>query len=233
MEYLQHLLEGSSTPFWSALILGLMTAISPCPMATNITAIGFLSKNIESRRSVFLGGILYTLGRAFSYTVLGVIFFMGASRFHVAGIFQGWGERVLSVFLILIGIFMLDIIPIRFPSFSKLTGKMGNKAHASLWSSFLLGLIFALAFCPYSGLLYFGVLIPMTITSPSGLYLPVVYALATGFPVLIIAWMLAYSLSKIGQFYNRMKIFEFWFRRIVAILFILMGFYYVFVLFIK
>jgi len=233
MEYLHHLLENSSAPFWSALILGLMTAISPCPLATNITAIGFISKDIKHKGRIFLSGILYTLGRAFSYTTIGLILYFGASRFHVAQVFQGWGERLIGFLLIIIGIFMLDFITIRFPGFSNLTDKIGNNSKGSLWGAFLLGVVFALAFCPYSGVLYFGMLIPMTIAHASGLYLPVVFAAATGLPVLIIAWILAYSVAGIGNFYHKVKTFETWFRRVVAILFILTGAYYLAIFYIK
>ncbi|HEX2933816.1 MAG TPA: aromatic aminobenezylarsenical efflux permease ArsG family transporter [Bacteroidales bacterium] len=233
MEYLHQLLEGSSTPFWSALILGLMTAISPCPMATNITAIGFISKNIENKERIFLSGLLYTLGRAFSYTSLGLILYFGASRFQVAQIFQGWGERVIGFLLILIGVIMLDVIKIKFPAFSAITDKIGAKEKGSYWGAFLLGLVFALAFCPYSGVLYFGMLIPMSVSSASGLYLPLFFAIATGLPVIIIAWILAYSVASIGNFYQRIKVFETWFRRIVAGLFILVGIYYLIIYYLK
>ena len=226
MEYLHHLLENSSVPFWSALILGLMTAISPCPLATNITAIGFISRDIEHKSRIFLSGILYTSGRAFSYTVLGLILYLGASRFQIARIFQGWGERLIGFILILIGIFMFDVIQIKFPGFSGVTDKIGEKGKSSAWSAFLLGTLFALAFCPYSGVLYFGMLMPLTVASASGLYLPAVFAVATGLPVLIIAWLLAYSVAGIGSFYNRIKTFEIWFRRIIAVVFIGAGIYY-------
>ena len=96
----------------------------------------------------------------------------------------------------------------------------------------MLGIVFALAFCPYSGVLYFGMLIPITITSASGLYLPVIFALATGLPVLIIAWLLAFSVGSVGKFYNSMKNFEIWFRRIIAVLFIAVGLYYIIIYFI-
>jgi cytochrome c biogenesis protein CcdA len=226
MEYLHHLLENSSVPFWSAILLGLMTAISPCPLATNITAIGFISKDIQHKKRIFLNGVFYTLGRAFSYTAIGLILYLGASRFHVAQVFQGWGERVVGIILLVIGILMLDIIRIKFPGFSKLTERITRNTKENLWGAFLLGVVFALAFCPYSGVLYFGMLIPMTIASASGLYLPAVFAIATGLPVIIFAWILAYSVSEIGSFYNKVKIFETWFRRIVAIAFILAGIYY-------
>ncbi len=222
MEYLQHLLESSTAPFWTAIILGLMTAISPCPLATNITAIGFISKDIENKRKIFINGLLYTLGRAVSYTSLGIALYFGASKFHVARFFQIYGERILGPLLIIIGILMLDIIKIKFPAFSKLSDKFSSNAKkGSGWGVLMLGIIFALAFCPYSGVLYFGMLIPMSITSPSGLYLLFIFAIATGLPVIIISWLLAYSVSSIGGFYNKLKIFEKWFRIIIAVLFIL------------
>jgi threonine/homoserine/homoserine lactone efflux protein len=108
---------------------------------------------------------------------------------------------------------------------------MENNAKGGFWGVLLLGVVFALAFCPYSGVLYFGMLIPMTISSAAGLYLPVVFALATGIPVIIFAWLIAFSVGKIGQFYNRMKTFEKWFRRVIALLFIGVGIYYVVTIF--
>lgn len=230
MEFLQHLLESSGTPFLSAIILGLMTAISPCPLATNITAIGFISKDIENKNRVFFNGILYTLGRAISYTTLGVLLFLGASRFHIAKFFNIYGERILGPLLIIIGILMLNIIKIKFPVLGKLSSKFENQSkRGAWWNALLLGVVFALAFCPYSGVLYFGMLIPITIASPSGLFLPVVFAIVTGLPVIIVAWLLAYSLSSVGGFYNKIKIFEKWFRYVVAVVFIIVGFYYIFI----
>jgi cytochrome c-type biogenesis protein len=233
MEYLHHLLENSTAPIWSALILGLMTAISPCPLATNITAIGYISKDIKNQRKIFIYGLLYTFGRAFSYTLLGVILYLGASKFHIAHIFQGWGERIIGFILILIGVFMLDIIHLNFSGLNFISDKIKPKKTDSSKGAFLLGVAFALAFCPYSGMLYFGVLIPLTVSSISGLYLPIIFAIATGLPVIITAWILAFSIAKIGTFYNKLKIFEMGFRRIVAIVFILAGLYYLYIVYIK
>jgi cytochrome c biogenesis protein CcdA len=234
MEFLQKLLDASTAAFWTAIILGLMTAISPCPLATNITAIGFISKKIENRRRIFINGLLYTLGRAISYTSLGIALYYGASKFHVARFFQVYGERILGPLLLVIGIFMLDFIRIKFPVFNKLSDKFSNNAKkGSVWSALLLGIIFALAFCPYSGLLYFGMLIPMSIASPSGLYLPLLFAAATGLPVIIIAWLLAYSVSSIGSFYNKLKTFEKWFRIMVSVTFIIVGLYYSYIFYLK
>ena len=148
-------------------------------------------------------------------------------------IFQGWGEKLLGPILIIIGLFMLDVIKIKFPGLSGLTEKIGQRGKGSYWSSLLLGIVFALAFCPYSGVLYFMMLIPMTISSASGLFLPVVFAIATGIPVIIFAWFLAYAVGNVGKLYSRIKTFEIWFRRVVSVLFILVGLYYVIDLWIK
>lgn len=226
MEYLQQLVDSSNWPLFSAFLLGIMTAISPCPLATNITATAYLSKDIADKRRVFLNGLLYTLGRTFSYTALGLLFYFGASQFKVARWLQNISGIWLGVALIIIGILMLGIFKLNIPVLGSLTSKMGGKKK-SYWNAFLMGIVFALAFCPYSGVLYFGILIPMTIASPSGLLLPPVFAIATGLPVMVIAWLLAYSIGNVGQFYNSMKGFEKWFKRIVAAIFIGVGIYYV------
>lgn len=234
MEFLQNLLDGTNVPFLSAFILGLMTAISPCPLATNITAIGFIGKDLENRKQIFYNGLWYTLGRAISYTGLGVILFFGASQFHMARFLQSNGEKFLGPLLIIVGILMLDIIKLRFPGMGKLTEKMqGSSNKNKWWSALLLGFVFAMAFCPYSGVLYFGMLIPMTVSSASGLFLPFIFAIATGLPVIIVAYLLAFSLSSVGGFYNKVKVFEKWFRKIVAVIFIAVGLYFVFIFFLK
>jgi len=230
MEILQSILENSQYSFVTAIILGLMTAISPCPLATNISAIGFISRDIENRRRVFINGLVYTLGRAISYTGLALIIYFGASKMHISMIFQGWGEKLLGPILILIGLFMLDIIEIKLPGLSSLAEKIGESGKGSYWGTLLLGLVFALAFCPYSGVLYFVMLIPITVASVSGLYLPILFAIATGLPVIIFAWLLAYAVGNVGKLYNRIKIFELWFRRVVSVIFIIVGIYYILVL---
>jgi len=232
MEFLTDIYENSQMPFLSAFLLGLMTAISPCPLATNITAIGFISKDIKNRRRVFYNGLIYTLGRAVSYTTIGIFFFLGANRFKLSGALQQWGEKLLGPLLILIGLLMLDVIRLNFPGLGKLTEKLEAKSNSGFWGVLLLGIVFALAFCPYSGVLYFGMLIPMTISSASGLYLPIIFAIATGIPVIIFAWILAFSVGKVGTVYNKVKAFEIWFRRVIAVLFIGVGIYYVVIYFV-
>jgi cytochrome c biogenesis protein CcdA len=231
MEFLNNILENSQYSVVTALILGLMTAISPCPLATNISAIGFISRDIDDRKRVFVNGLVYTLGRAISYTGLGLIIYFGASQMNISRLFQGWGEKLLAPILIIIGLFMLDVLKIKFPGFSGLTERIGDKGKGSYRSTLLLGIVFAMAFCPASGVLYFTILIPITIASVSGLYLPIVFAFATGLPVIFFAWVIAYSVGSVGKLYNHFKIFELWFRRVVAVLFIGVGIYYLIRLF--
>ncbi|MFI3279896.1 MAG: aromatic aminobenezylarsenical efflux permease ArsG family transporter [Rikenellaceae bacterium] len=230
MEWIQQLLDSSTTPLLTAFLLGLLTAISPCPLATNITAIGFISRDLESRNRIFWNGVLYTLGRVLSYTILGIVLIgilrEGSSLFKVQKIVSKWGEMVLSPALILIGLFMLFGDKLKLPSFGfNGSGGDGLKSRGGL-GALLLGVLFALAFCPTSGVFYFGMLIPMSATSAAGYLMPVVFAVATALPVIIVAWVLAYSVGEIGKVYNRIKLFQKWFSLVVALLFIAVGIYY-------
>ncbi|RLK06600.1 aromatic aminobenezylarsenical efflux permease ArsG family transporter [Tenacibaculum discolor] len=230
MDFLQSLLESYNIPILSAFVLGLMTAISPCPLATNITATAFISKNISSKRKVFLSGLLYSLGRGFSYTAIGLILYFGASKFHIARFFNQNGEKYLGPLLIIIGLIMLNIIKLNFLSKSNFQEKLSEKfKNKGLIGSFLIGVIFALAFCPYSGALFFGMLIPMTIASVNGLYLPIVFALGTGLPVILFTYLIAFTVGKVGVFYKRITKIEKVMRTIAGIVFILTGLYYAFI----
>lgn len=232
MEWLQTLVDTykGELPLLAAFALGLMMALSPCPLATNITATAYLSKDISEKGRVLALGLLYTLGRMFSYSALGLLFYFGASQFKVSQILQGIGGLWLGIALIIAGVLMLDLIKVQIPWLDKLQPRIAEgKGRTGYLSAFFMGLIFALAFCPFSGVLYFGVLIPMTLASPSGLLLPPVFAFATGLPVMLFAWLMAYSMSSIGTFYNRLKSFERYFKRIVAALFIVVGIYYLFI----
>ena len=231
MEFLQNLIDQSTFPLLTAFLLGLMTAISPCPLATNITALAYISKDVENKRTVFLNGLYYTLGRALTYTILGAIIYFGASKFQVSRAVQSSGEKWIGPLLIVIGIFMLGIIKLPGSSGSIMQRFADKVKLGSSWGALFLGMIFALAFCPYSGVLYFGMLMPMVLSQSSGLLLLPDFAIATGLPVILLAYLLAFSIGGIGKFYNRIKTFELWFRNIVAVLFILTGFYFVWIYF--
>ena len=232
MDFLQNLLDNSNIPVITAFLLGLLTAISPCPLATNITAIGFISKDIGNRNKIFLGGLLYTLGRVVAYTVLGIILISilkeGSSMFSLQKGISKYGEILIAPVLIFVGVFMLFGDRLNLPKFGfSGTGK-AEKLKGNL-GSLLLGVLFALAFCPTSGLFYFGMLIPMSAAEPGGYLLPIVYAVATGLPVILVAWILAHSVAGIGKFYNRIQVFQKWFNRVVAVLFIAVGIYYAYI----
>lgn len=229
MGFLQNILDNSNLPIVTAFVLGLLTAISPCPLATNITAIGYIGRDIESKRRIFLNGLLYTLGRIIAYSVLGAILIYilhkGEDMFFIQKGVSKWGEMLIAPVMILIGLFMLFADRLRLPKFG-FSGNMESDKMKGIWGSLLLGVLFAMAFCPTSGVLYFGMLIPMSAQATAGYLLPVVFAFATGLPVILVAWFLAYSVAGVGKFYNRMKVFQKWFNLIVAILFILVGLYY-------
>ncbi len=228
MEWLQQLADNSNIPILTVFILGFMTAISPCPLAMNITATAYLSKDITNKRRVMLNGVFYTFGRMFSYTVLAILIFFGTSKFHIAKWFQQINGMWIGIALVIFGILMLDILKFDIPFVSKWISRVDErKMKRNYLNAFLMGLAFALAFCPYSAVLYFGGLIPLTIANPAGLLLPPIFAIATGLPVIIIAWLLAYSVSNIGVFYNKMNIFQKWFKRIVSAIFIIVGTYYI------
>ena len=226
MDFLTSIFENSQFPILSAFILGLMTALSPCPLATNITAIGYIGKDFNNRKQVVYRGVVYTIGRAITYTAIGLIIFFGASQFKISGFVQQWGEKILGPTLIIIGLFMFGIIKLNIKGIAFLNDKIQQLNKNSYTDVLTMGIVFAFAFCPYSGVLYFGMLMPLTITSTSGLYLPIVFAVATGIPVLIFAWIIAYSVSNISKYFNRIKAFEYMFRRIVALVFVGFGIYY-------
>ena len=229
MDWLQTLLDNSSAPSLTAFLLGLITAISPCPLATNIAAIGFISKNIEDRKRIFYKGLLYTAGRILAYTVLGIIIICilreGASAFGIQKAVAKWGELLIGPLLLVIGLFMLFGHKLNLPKFG--FGGNGEKiAKKGGWGAFLLGVLFAMAFCPSSGVLYFGMLIPMSVTTSAGWFLPVIYAVATALPVLIVAWIFAFSVQNIGKFYGKIQTIQKWLNLIVGLLFIAVGIYY-------
>lgn len=229
MDGLQTLLDNSSTPVLTAFLLGLLTALSPCPLATNIAAIGFIGKEMEDRKRVFRNGLLYTLGRILAYTLLGFVLILilkeGLSMFGIQKTIGTWGERVLGPALLVIGLFMLFGDRMNLPQFG-FKGNAEGLARKGGWGALLIGILFALAFCPTSGVFYFGMLIPLSATTTAGYLLPPVFAIATALPVLVVAWILAFSVQQMGRFYGRMRTVQRWMNLFVGVLFIGIGIYY-------
>lgn len=228
MDWLNELAQNRDAPILAAFALGLLTAIAPCPLATNVTATAFIAKTITNRKKVLLSGLLYTLGRVFSYTLIGAIIYFGVSKFQVAKLFQGNGEKFIGFVLIIIGLIMLDIIKLNFIKGGNLTEKFSEKFKTKgLLGSFLLGALFALAFCPYSGALFFAMLIPMTLSESAGLALPVVFSIGTGLPVILFAFVIAFSMEKLGAYFKAISKIEKVMRFVAGLIFILTGLYYI------
>jgi cytochrome c-type biogenesis protein len=228
MEWLNDLAQNKETPLIAAFALGLLTAIAPCPLATNVTATAFIAKTITNKQKVLLSGLLYTLGRVFSYTLIGAIIYFGASKFQIAKLFQGNGEKYIGFILVILGFIMLDLIKLNFIKGGNLTDKLSEKFKTKgLLGSFLLGALFALAFCPYSGALFFAMLIPMMLSAKAGLALPVMFSFGTGLPVILFAFVIAFSMEKLGMYFKAVTQIEKIMRLIAGMVFILTGLYYI------
>ncbi|MFA8299632.1 MAG: aromatic aminobenezylarsenical efflux permease ArsG family transporter [Hyphomicrobiales bacterium] len=232
MEWLNNILTEVNFPLLSAFLIGILMAISPCPMATNITATAYISQNFVSTKKIFYSGILYALGRSFSYLAIGAILILGADIFEVSYFFNKYGEKIIGVLLLIIGLLMLDKVQDILPGggnyFNRLAQKINLKGN---YGSIILGVIFALAFCPYSASLYFGGVIPMVIKNDGSIMLLVLFSLATALPVILISWIIAFSMKSISSFYNSAKKVDVYFRRITSIIFIGMGIYYIIIVF--
>ncbi len=227
MDFINALIDNYNIPLLSAFLLGVLTSISPCPLATNITAIAYISREIKTVKNTLLNGFLYTVGRGVSYTLLATLIYFGLSSFQISRIFQGWGDKVLGPILIIIGLVMFGVIKI------KLGGQNGKVERIKEWlsrkgyiGSLLLGALFALAFCPYSGVLFFGALMPLVLRSAEGLLLPPIFALGTGLPVIVFAFLIAFSMKKVSQAFKVVQKVEKVMRYIVASVFVVTGLYY-------
>ncbi len=227
MEFINALIDNYNIPVLTAFLLGVLTSISPCPLATNITAVAYISKEIKTIRNTLLNGLFYTLGRGISYTLVATLIFSGASTFSVSSLFQGWGDKVLGPVLVVIGLIMLDVIKINLgkksDSIEKLKVWLSRKGYIG---SLLLGVLFALAFCPYSGVLFFGMFIPLVLASAEGLLLPPLFALGTGLPVIVFSFVLAFSLGQVGKVFNAVQKVEKVMRYAIASVFLATGLYY-------
>ena len=218
----------NSFPLIAAFFIGLMTALSPCPLATNITAIAYASKKIGDGKKTLWTGFIYTLGRMFTYVLLAsLIVYVGVNVQAISLFLQKYGERILGPLLIFIGLVMFNVI--KLPSLKSgermdnLKEKLSEKGY---FGAFVLGVLFALAFCPFSAVLFFGMLIPLALKFSDGILIPSVFALATGLPVIIFAFILTFSVSKLGKIMNKVQTFEKYMRFIIALVFVIIGIYY-------
>ncbi len=218
---------------WSALLLGIITSISPCPLATNIAAISFIGRSLVSPRKVLLSGLLYTLGRMFVYMVLGVIILKGfeatTANPALAGIsrfLQTYMGMILGPVLVFAGMVILGMIDTTISlSFNNSALQEKVKANGVLWS-FPMGILFALSFCPVSASLFFIGLIGLSAQHSSPVLLPTLYGVGTALPVLAFAFIIAFAGKYVGKAYNRLAQIEKWMRLATGIIFIVAGLYY-------
>ncbi len=207
----------------TSIILGLIVAICPCTMATNITAFTAMSNHGAGGHKSFYQGIAYTLGRATSYAGLGLLFYFFAQGLHFGEQFQHFFGMIIGPLFILIGVLMLDIIHIHgleekcVGLFNKWVGDI------TITKSFVMGIILAFAFCPYSAAIYFGVAIPSSLTIANGYWVPLFFAIGFTIPLIALAALFAYGFESHKKILQKIQQYEVWFRRFLAILFIISG----------
>lgn len=218
------LLLGAASALW----LGILTSISPCPLATNIAAISFIGNRLGSTRRVIWSGFLYTAGRMIAYLALGILTVAGIMSIPgVSNFLQRYMSKLLGPLLIIVGIVLLELIHINISGGSASSGKIQKAAErGGIWGAGLLGLLFALSFCPISAALFFGSLIPLSVKHNSILLLPSLYGLGTGLPVMVFAILIALSTQAVGKAFNMLTRIEWWVRRITGVIFIVVGIYY-------
>lgn len=210
--------------YGSAFWIGILTSISPCPLATNIAAISYIGRRLDRPRLVLVTGLLYTLGRTLAYGVLAVFIVSSLlSMVEVSNFLQRHINRILGPLLVLTGMVLLELLPLNFSGIGFGDALQKRVDAMGLGGAVLLGIVFALAFCPVSAALYFGSLIPLSLKHESRLILPCLYGIGTALPVLAVAVPLSFGARSIGAVYNRLATLERWGRIGTGIVFILVG----------
>lgn len=223
MELIQSIIENNSFPVLTAFLLGLIVALHPCPLATNVAAMGYLARDMHNRHSVLISGLAYTVGRVLAYSVLGIVLiavFRGSGGTEAVGRwFAQWGEKLLSPLLIVVGAYFLLGRFIHKHEHCPDMSARGRRFHG-VWGSLLLGIILALSFCPESAIVYFGMLMPLSAQSAWGYVLPVVFSIATSIPAVLLAWAVAYGVSGTSVIRDKMHVVQRWINTVVGLLFI-------------
>lgn len=210
----------------TALWLGILTSISPCPLSTNIVAVSYVGRRVGSGRAVLMSGALYTLGRSLVYLVLGAASVWSLmSMVSVSSFLQGTFSRLLGPLLVALGLLLFGVFELTVPLVGVGDGLRETVDRTGVWGAGVLGLVFALAFCPVSAGLFFGGLVPLAVERSSPLLLPMVYGVGTGLPVAAFAVLLAAGVGWLGKALDRVQVFELWARRITAVVFIAVGVY--------
>ena len=208
--------------FW----LGLLTSISPCPLATNIAAISFIGRQLDNQRYVFLAGIVYMLGRTFSYVVLGAFLVTSAQAIPaVASFLQNYMAVLIGPLLIIVGVILLGVFKFTFKGGGVSEGTQKFVEKTGLLGAGVLGILFALSFCPPTAAIFFGSIFSIAMKHTSRFIVPGVYGIGTALPVIVFAFMVAFATNMVGKVFNKLTVIEKWVRKITAIIFIIAGIY--------
>ena len=211
---------------FSAFWLGILTSISPCPLATNIAAVSFVARDLGSSRKVLWSGFLYAAGRMFTYVAIAVLAVASLLSLPEVSFFLETNmHKIIGPLLVLVGIILLEVLPISF-STSLISSSVQEKAGKwGMWGSGMLGIVFALTFCPLSAALFFGSLIPLAVDGKSAVLMPSVYGLGTALPVVAFAFVMAFGVKSIGKVFDKLTQVEKWVRKLTAVVFIGAGIY--------
>jgi cytochrome c-type biogenesis protein len=226
---LHGLTNSLNMPGISAFVLGIMASLGPCTLATNLAALAYISRKISEQRFAVTGGALYTLGRMITYTALGMmIIFFGLSIPVITSFVQDFGEVAVGPILVAVGLVMLFLDRISFGEHEgRLAAAAGRFADMGMIGALPLGVVLALAFCPYTAVLFFGVLVPMSLKTQGGVGLPALFALGTGLPVLLFGTLLSFGVAGAARWINTIGRAEKHVRFLMAILFVMIGSFYI------
>lgn len=225
MGILNWIMEGN-VPFIAVILLGVVVSVCPCTIAANVSALTCMLR--QNKDSFFSLSAAYILARTVIYTLVGVLLILFVGKVEFTANAQLWIGRVAGPLFILIGLFMLDVIHIHGLE-NKCIVWMNRifSEKYSLWSAFLLGLVLAFAFCPYSSAIYFGLMLPMSCASDWGVLFPFLFSIGAALPLIFIAWVMFKGMESKLDVWNKFQHFEYWFRKIIAVIFIITGLLFV------
>ena len=220
-------MESNIIPVFSAIWFGILTSISPCPLATNILATSYIGKHIDNSYGTLIAGFFYTIGRATAYIVVSIIIIYSLLSIPEISFFlQDNMNKIIGPVLIIAGLFIMEIIPLNLKGFNLSRDIQERLSGGSVLGASLMGFVFALSFCPISAALFFGSVIPLALKYESKLLLPFLYGVGTALPVLLFAVIISYASRYAGTFINKLSVVEKWLRNITGILFVIIGTYF-------
>ncbi len=223
-------LDFNLLPIASALFLGILASIAPCALTSNIAAIAYVNERLSSPLRTVLAGAAYTAGRVATYAIAGsAIFIFGTTILERFEDFQVIDNLAMGFFFIVVGAMILDVIKPDLSFGYTLRGRFIDRfPGGGIAGAFGLGAVFSLAFCPYVGGLFFGVLMPLALNSGDlGLGLPLVFGLGTGLPVLAFATLVALGVRGAPAYLERLRAIEPHVRKLFGAGLLLYGFYLV------